>query len=687
MRTIRHGLFLLGGFLACEGESTREPRTHEHAGQAGESATGGTATGGAGGDGPVAGNGGAGARGGSGGSGGTGGVPGEGGMESGGEGGMPSGGEGGSGECDCTRLIGAAGVRPDAELDCVRGRCVIGPDDCDEGLADCDDDPENGCEVTTDVEPNCGACGVTCALPKLCIDSMCAFEPCEDGFAHCGDDETCSSLDSSEACGACGQSACTLAHTIPTCTAGTSCTSPLCRPGYANCSGDPACETEITAASGSCHPAPLGTVTLDAEGPEVHVAVGDDGTTIVAGRFTNSADFDPTSGVDVHAPTDPAGSAFVSKYSGSGVYQWTRVFAGGDSGIYAVELTPAGSIVVLGGHTGLIDFDPGSGVSRHDSGESMASFVLELGSNGSLGWVRPFPSTNNDPYATGGDLALDASGAIYATGSYAGTVDFDPDAAGGEFTSGTVPDSPEWWFIKAYLVKLTQDGSFVWARSSTGECESRNPGVSVVEDRLWHTGSYSGRCRFDESTSGSTPFAMGSFAIQHRLDGSFDWLKTINNDNALGRVAGTPNAVFVTNYMGSSADLDPGPGEDRRYMPYGGSFLVKLDAQGAYVWGQTLEVYAPPSSLEATRSGGVVVPTFGAWHATGPITYPNIGVVMLVNGDASPGFSLELGPNVWPHAVALGGGLLVAAGHVEVDPQTLTGAGPLFITRYAFDDD
>ncbi|HEU5433468.1 MAG TPA: hypothetical protein VFU81_17515, partial [Thermomicrobiales bacterium] len=56
---------------------------------------------------------------------------------------------------------------PHATAACGNGACAIGA--CDQGFADCDNDPSTGCEVDISSDHNnCGACGVVCGGTKAC---------------------------------------------------------------------------------------------------------------------------------------------------------------------------------------------------------------------------------------------------------------------------------------------------------------------------------------------------------------------------------------------------------------------------------------------------------------------------------------------------------------------------------------
>jgi hypothetical protein len=54
---------------------------------------------------------------------------------------------------------------------CAQGVCGI---QCDQGSADCNHDPSDGCEVDTTSDPsNCGACGNQCGINTACVNSIC----------------------------------------------------------------------------------------------------------------------------------------------------------------------------------------------------------------------------------------------------------------------------------------------------------------------------------------------------------------------------------------------------------------------------------------------------------------------------------------------------------------------------------
>jgi hypothetical protein len=141
---------------------------------------------------------------------------------------------------------------------CEGGRCV--PAACNPGFADCDGDPTNGCETSTQSSlAHCGRCNNACPTAggtSVCRDGVCRVGACAGGFASCdGNDangcetDTRSSL---EHCGACRRP-CVRANATARCTAGL-CAVGACGPGFANCDGNDAngCETDLRSSLAHC---------------------------------------------------------------------------------------------------------------------------------------------------------------------------------------------------------------------------------------------------------------------------------------------------------------------------------------------------------------------------------------------------------------------------------------------------
>ena len=157
------------------------------------------------------------------------------------------------GECGEICAFDGAGAR------CVEGECAIGA--CDDGLANCNGFAEDGCEVVlaTDVE-HCGECEIACDFENAgaaCEEGVCTLGVCEEGFANCdGDpDDGCEIelADDLLHCGEC-DNACSFETTGAACEFG-ECVPTACAPGLLDCDDDlplNGCEVDSRTDVGNC---------------------------------------------------------------------------------------------------------------------------------------------------------------------------------------------------------------------------------------------------------------------------------------------------------------------------------------------------------------------------------------------------------------------------------------------------
>ena len=170
------------------------------------------------------------------------------------------------GECTEPETCGGSGVNnlcgctctlPHASTMCNAGVCQV--DTCDTGWADCDGEPENGCETSTEDDvDNCGACGATCAFANTadvaCTEGVCTFGSCSTGFGDC-DLVTANGCEANLSadpmnCGTC-DNACPNAGGVAECSFG-ACTLSSCSEGLGDCTDAPGCETNLDTSVEHC---------------------------------------------------------------------------------------------------------------------------------------------------------------------------------------------------------------------------------------------------------------------------------------------------------------------------------------------------------------------------------------------------------------------------------------------------
>ena len=199
-----------------------------------------------------------------------------------------------------------------------------------------------------------------------------------------------------------------------------------------------------------------------------------------------------------------------------------------------------------------------------------------------LDWVRTFGNANNDH---GISVVTDASGNIYSTGLFSGTIDIDP---GPSVFNLATPISG------IYLQKLDADGNFIWAKKI-----DMTSGMFFLDawlhidhiGNLIISGSSLGTFDADPSTVVFTVPAKGIsdiFVIKLDNGGNFLWAKQFGgpSQDEYSRLTIGPNdEIFVTGSFLATIDCDPGPGMTNfTCIEDWDIFICKLDPSGTLVW-------------------------------------------------------------------------------------------------------
>jgi len=180
------------------------------------------------------------------------------------------------------------------------------------------------------------------------------------------------------------------------------------------------------------------------------VAADDGGNSYVVGFFEFTIDLLPGSGVDLRNAVGGE-DVFMSKFNTSGDIQWGYTWGGtSNDDIWGVVIDGPGDILASGDFIGAnVDLDPTAGTDKHTSKGYTDVFVEKFTPAGNFVWARTWGGTNWD-YGYG--IAADTSGYVFTTGSFEGTVDFDPG-------SGIDNHQANGWG-DVFLTKLRPDGNW-----------------------------------------------------------------------------------------------------------------------------------------------------------------------------------------------------------------------------------
>ncbi len=304
----------------------------------------------------------------------------------------------------------------------------------------------------------------------------------------------------------------------------------------------------------------------------------------VTGVFEGMCDFDPGAGIDYHAAND--GDVYVVKFDSNGWFQWARTWGANDWDFAEyVYSAPNGNILVTGAFGGTIDLDPGAGVDNETSKGNYDVFLAVLDQNGDYQWGFSIGGTGWD---IGYTVVSDSTGAIYLSGDFQQTVDFDPSS--GQYRV-KVKDEPF-----GFISKYSANGAFLWVVTQGGvvipnpppSCEPILDMVVDPFDNLYAVGWYAGTVEFPEPGGGilTTNGGNDAFVSKFQTDGSCDWVRNIgglNRDEGFGIDVDDRGNIYAAGFYFGTVDFNPGLGvTERTSNGLDDVWLIKLLPDGMW---------------------------------------------------------------------------------------------------------
>jgi hypothetical protein len=347
------------------------------------------------------------------------------------------------------------------------------------------------------------------------------------------------------------------------------------------------------------------------------VAVDAQGNVYTTGYFQGNADFDP--GPGTYTLSSGGSAIFVSKLDASGNFIWAKAMGGSNlqNGANSIAVDANGNVYTSGEFIDTVDFDPGPGSYTLSTNPGFYNiFISKLDASGNFVWAKAIgPAGSNYSYA----LALDVFANVYITGTFFGTVDFDPGVGIYNLTSGSQVNN-------LYVAKFDVNGNFIWAKHMNGVSSSYGAfGWSIGVDNsgnVYTEGTFSGEIDFDPGVSTYTLSSLnGSFISKLDASGNFLWAKQIDGVRPNG-MALDPNAnIISTGFFNGVVDFDPGVGTYTLATLSSSNsiaYISKLDFSGNFIWAKTLNSI-PSGTPGAPSSTGKSITTdfLGNVYTTG----------------------------------------------------------------------
>jgi Domain of unknown function (DUF4347) len=401
----------------------------------------------------------------------------------------------------------------------------------------------------------------------------------------------------------------------------------------------------------------------------VETTVDASGNTYSFGNFQGSVDFDPGVGIS-YLRTNNSQSAFVMKRDNSGNFVWAKMLAGGFQGYSTakdVSIDNDGNIYIVGSFSGAIDFDPGNGTAVMTSISGNDGFFAKFNSNGDRIWAYQLGAAGYG-YESVNAIHVDTNGAIYLTGEFTETTDFDPGIAVSSLTSTGQRD--------AFVARFNGDGSFVWAKRLGGAQDDISIDIGVdAGGNVYTSGSFQTTADFNPGTGVfNLVSAGGSDVFISKLNGSGDFvwagsMGAINDDTSVGLQVGGDGNIYTTGTFAGTVDFDPGAGTVSLASSGGKDvFTNKFDANGNLLWassfGGSNDDLVQGLSLDAVNN------LYLAGSFQGLVDFdPTVGTFNLNSGSSTDAFITRLTTNgnlSWAKRIGNSGSIETSTG-IAVD--------------------
>jgi hypothetical protein len=189
------------------------------------------------------------------------------------------------------------------------------------------------------------------------------------------------------------------------------------------------------------------------------ITIDHSGSVFISGDFLGTVDFNYDS-TNVYNLTSYGGTTdiFILKLTSTGDFIWARsIYGSGNERNFSMTNDLAGNLYYTGQFSAVTDFDPGAAVFNLSWVGGADVFLSKLNSGGDFVWAKAIGGTANDEAF---DIALDASSAIYITGIFTTTADFDPDT--GQFLL------TPYLHRSIFISRFDSSGKFTWVNQIDG---------------------------------------------------------------------------------------------------------------------------------------------------------------------------------------------------------------------------
>ena len=305
--------------------------------------------------------------------------------------------------------------------------------------------------------------------------------------------------------------------------------------------------------------------------------------------------------------------------------QWAKQIGGtGPDYAHSITLDASGNVYVVGNFSGTADFDPGAGVFNLGPSSGTDVFFAKYTPSGDLLWAKALIGG-----ATDNALGIAVSGSsVYITGTFAGTLDFDP-GAGAVTRNGGATDSYD-LFIAKYNAG---DGSYAWVRTvgQAGSGSSRGEGIAVDgSGNLYVTGQFIGTGISFGNANLTHSGSYSAFLAKYDANNTPLWAKHITPGAGGGTgyevAVDNSGSAYVTGAFLGTTDFDPvlNPPSFPSPTNRSSAFVAKYNSSGTYQWANKIDAYGGTGFGIAVNGAGSTLAVTGRLYPSASASLQDI---------------------------------------------------------------
>lgn len=267
-------------------------------------------------------------------------------------------------------------------------------------------------------------------------------------------------------------------------------------------------------------------------------------------------------------------------------YIWAKKFGGKYFDVVRqLKTDDNNNIIMVGSYNDSVDFDPslneyflrGPGYTAHEG------FISKLDANGNFLWAKRLKA---DEHSNIYNIEIDPNGDYILSGTFFGTVDFDPGP-----NTHYLSTTGSTLHYEGFILKLDSDGNFIYVKHIY-------PGIGGIDldelGNIYSIGSFAYTQDFDPDQGLYELTSNGEydyFIQKYSNDGNHIWTQTIGN---MGSEKGTAimvkdGFIYTTGLFDDDCDFDTSPNYDFiTCFDEEDIFIQKLDTAGNSIWARSL---------------------------------------------------------------------------------------------------